>query len=176
MAIFYHSGTITNPLFTAGPRVIAHCCNNIGRWGAGVSGAIGQRWPKAETYYRQWARGLHPLPFALGEVQFVFVEENPQLDSDVLHVANIVGQHGLASASDTRPPIRYDALITAFGTLRNHALHWQATVHMPRLGAGHAGGDWCIIERLIDTYLYRIEVHVYDLPNKKRAAFSSRPA
>lgn len=41
-----------------------------------------------------------------------------------------------------------------------------ATVHAPRFGAGLAGGDWTIIERLIQEYLTdgTREVTIYDLP------------
>ena len=41
-----------------------------------------------------------------------------------------------------------------------------ATVHMPRIGCGEAGGDWNIVSEMIDEALCResIPVTVYDLP------------
>ena len=45
----------------------------------------------------------------------------------------------------------------------------QASVHMPRIGAGLAGGNWSTIEKIIKDTLVAagIEVNVYDLPNKR---------
>jgi hypothetical protein len=42
----------------------------------------------------------------------------------------------------------------------------NATVHMPRIGCGLAGGTWERIEPLIQRTLIDagIEAHVYDLP------------
>jgi hypothetical protein len=42
-----------------------------------------------------------------------------------------------------------------------------ATIHMPRLGAGQAGGSWSIIEEMINEQLCGagLKVFVYDLPS-----------
>jgi hypothetical protein len=42
----------------------------------------------------------------------------------------------------------------------------RASVHMPRIGSGQAGGNWDIIEELVDHHLCAqgIRVTVYDLP------------
>jgi hypothetical protein len=42
----------------------------------------------------------------------------------------------------------------------------QATVHMPRIGSGLAGGDWNRIESIVNETLGFIEITVYDLPVK----------
>lgn len=170
MTIIYHTGSVTKPVFTDSPRIIVHCCNDKGAWHPkgtrGVSGAISAAWPITEKCYRLWARGQLDQPFALGEVQLLEIEENIPTPYDVLQVANLVGQHDIKWVNQI-PPVRYDALIQGFRELDQHAFILQATLHMPRLGAGHAGGDWHIIERLIDTFLARHEVHVYDLPKAK---------
>ena len=44
-----------------------------------------------------------------------------------------------------------------------------ASVHMPRIGTGQAGGSWSIIEDLVDNELcaHGVPVTVYDLPNQR---------
>jgi hypothetical protein len=77
----------------------------------------------------------------------------------------MIGQHGYRPSPDG-PPVRYEAIGTALSTLGDSALDLGATVHMPRIGCGLAGGRWELIEPLILEHLVRrtIAVTVYDLP------------
>jgi hypothetical protein len=97
------------------------------------------------------------LASALGDVQFVSV-------ADDLLVANLIGQHGIAGRGTTKPPVRYDAIGTGLQTVRDRALCDGASVHMPRIGAGLAGGDWQRIEPIILAILVSadVAVTVYD--------------
>ena len=94
----------------------------------------------------------------LGHVQFVAVEPG-------LWVANLLGQRGIRRARGV-PPIRYDAVRAGLERVADFALEHGATVHLPRIGAGLAGGDWASIERIIIEELsdQGIAVTVYDLP------------
>ena len=155
--INYVTGDATNPV-GPGKRIIAHCCNDAGFWNAGFVRALSERYHQPERDYRRWARGLTPVPFRLGQVQFVRVQPG-------LSVANIIGQSGIRSASNPTP-IRYDSLRKGLARVRVRALKDDATVHMPRIGAGLAGGDWEIISAIIEDELYShgVNVTVYDLP------------
>lgn len=68
------------------------------------------------------------------------------------------------------PPVRYEALRKGFKTLCDVMLDPRmptlGSVHMPRIAAGLAGGDWALIEPLIlDTFIRKgIPVTVYDFP------------
>lgn len=154
--ITYVSGDATRP-DGAGPRLIAHICNDIGGWGRGFVTAISRRWREPEARYRAWARGDDPQPFALGEVQFVAVEPD-------LWVANLIGQHGVRRRGGD-PPIRYEAVRAGLRRVAAFALEQAAAVHMPRIGAGLAGGDWAVIAAIIEEELCarQIAVTVYDL-------------
>jgi O-acetyl-ADP-ribose deacetylase (regulator of RNase III) len=156
-SINYVVGDATNPV-TPGNRIIAHCCNDAGYWNAGFVRALSARYHQPESAYRRWAQTNAPVPFALGQVLFVKVKSG-------LCVANIIGQHGIRSNSNRRP-IRYDALQQGLARVCQLALDHEATVHMPRLGAGLAGGDWAIVAGVIDQELcaYGVNVTVYDLP------------
>jgi hypothetical protein len=50
------------------------------------------------------------------------------------------------------------------GLLAAEAQKLQATVHMPRIGCGLAGGKWEAVEPLIRVAIPGTEVFVYDLP------------
>jgi O-acetyl-ADP-ribose deacetylase (regulator of RNase III) len=161
MTIRYVEADATRPQGT-GPAIIAHGCNDGGHWGAGFSGAVSDRWPEPERYYRGWAGVNKPEPLRLGAMQMVIVEDD-------LWVANMITQHGI-SGIVTRdiPPIRYEAVDEALTELARHASDLGASVHMPRIGAGLAGGQWDEIEPLVVNRLADIDVTVYTLPSPYR--------
>lgn len=160
MAINYLHGDATLPKHTDEPRLIAHVVNDKGGWGRGFVVALSKRYPAAERWYRAWSRGKDPEsgPFCLGRIQVVPVA------SDLL-VANLLAQHGYRSAANP-VPLRYDALERCLKALAERACTEGASIHMPRIGAGLAGGDWTRIESLIEATLIaaNITVTVYDLP------------
>ena len=139
-----------------GPKVIAHICNDLGGWGKGFVLAISRRWPQPERDYRDWHRRRGGNDFALGAVRLIQVQHD-------IWVANMIGQHGTRSASQG-PPIRYPAVEQCLGTLGHWAIELRASVHMPRIGCGLAGGRWDRIEPLVDTALCQrgVPVTVYD--------------
>lgn len=167
--IEYVKGDATRPAGD-GPKVLVHCCNDKGAWGAGFVLALSRRWPHVEAAYRTWARtAMADLPtdwrgrvevtgpFLLGEVQFVLAEPG-------LWVANLVGQRGTA-AMNGEPPIRYEAVTEGLREVRLFAASRGAEVVMPRMGAGLAGGRWERIEEIVEDELTSkdVRVTVYDL-------------
>ncbi|MFF4454755.1 macro domain-containing protein [Streptomyces goshikiensis] len=140
-----------------GPKIIAHVCNDIGGWGKGFVLAVSKRWPEPEARYREWYRGRSGNDFGLGAVQLV------QVKPDVW-VANMVGQRGTRTGS-SGPPIRYDAVERCLAALADHAVELGASVHMPRIGCGLAGGKWSRIEPLITAELCArgVDVTVYEV-------------
>jgi len=145
----------------AGGAVIAHVCNDIGRWGGGFVLAISARWPQPERAYRQWYRDAGHNDFALGSVQLVRVQPG-------LRVANMVAQHGTFPSKNGRAPIRYQALWHCLDTVGRWATEHDASVHMPRIGCGLAGGTWNRVEPVIRSTLCDrgVTVVVYDLPRE----------
>lgn len=158
MPIEYVAGDATNPHGT-GPRVIVHVCNDVGGWGRGFVVALSRKWPQVERRYRSWYHGNEPIPFALGQVQFVQVEEQ-------LWVANLVGQRDIRPHGGV-PPVRYEAIREGLQRVAAFAQEVGATVHMPQIGAGLAGGAWAEISTIIEAELTTnsVAVTVYDLPS-----------
>lgn len=153
--ITYIRGDATVPS-VKGVKVIAHVCNDIGGWGKGFVVALSRRWPQPEAAYRAWHRGRAANDFGLGAAQFVQVEP-------YVWVANLVGQRGIRTGSKG-VPVRYEAIDTALQALAGKAAELDASVHMPRIGCGLAGGKWSRVEPLIVERLVKrgIAVTVYD--------------
>ncbi|MFD8143980.1 macro domain-containing protein [Streptomyces sp. NPDC059708] len=149
------SGDATSPQ-AKGPKIIAHVCNDLGGWGKGFVLAISRRWPEPERDYRAWHRARAGNDFGLGAVRLVRVRPDTW-------VANMIGQRGIRTGS-SGVPIRYDALEQCLTALAGHALELGASVHMPRIGCGLAGGKWPRVEPLISGALSArgVAVTVYD--------------
>ncbi|WP_372343938.1 macro domain-containing protein [Streptomyces sp. KL116D] len=153
--ITYVRGDATVPS-GKGPRLIVHVCNDIGGWGKGFVLALSRRWPEPEKAYRRWHRERATNDFGLGAVQFVQVES-------YLWVANLVGQRGIRTGSKG-VPVRYEAIAAGLTTVAAKAAELGASVHMPRIGCGLAGGKWPRVEPLVTERLVArgISVTVYD--------------
>ncbi len=100
----YKKGDVTKPQ-GSGPKVIPHCCNDVGRFGAGVALAIAKKWPQVKDLYLAWYRSDPSLlandagevcevtgRMGLGESQLVKVEPD-------IWVVNIIGQHGIGKGT-----------------------------------------------------------------------------
>ncbi len=153
--INYVRGDATVPS-VKGVKVIAHVCNDIGGWGKGFVLALSRRWPEPEKAYRAWHRARASNDFGLGAIQLVQVER-------YVWVANMIGQRGIRTGSKG-VPVRYEAIDTALGLLADRAAELGASVHMPRIGCGLAGGTWSRVEPLVTERLVQqgIAVTVYD--------------
>jgi O-acetyl-ADP-ribose deacetylase (regulator of RNase III) len=152
--IQYTKGDATAPQSEEN-KIIVHICNDIGGWGKGFVMAISKRWKKPENQYREWFKSKDG--FELGKVQFVQVEED-------LWVANLIGQHKINKDENGNAPIRYDAIEDGLKEVASFAKENNASVHMPRIGCGLAGGKWEMIEPIILKTLSNndVEVVVYD--------------
>lgn len=154
-AITYIKGDATQPQ-AKGKKVIAHVCNDLGGWGKGFVVAISRRWPEPEAAYRAWHRNRSKNDFGLGAIQVVQVET-------YIWVANMVAQRGMKTGSNG-PPIRYEAVRACLKALAAEARKLEASVHMPRIGCGLAGGRWEEVEPIIldELISHGVEVTVYD--------------
>jgi O-acetyl-ADP-ribose deacetylase (regulator of RNase III) len=157
LRIKYLYGDALDPRGT-GPKIIAHIVNDkTPNWGAGFPLVLKKKWPATQKDFRDWVlSGKRNL--SLGEIHVTTI-------SDDLSVVHMIAQHGYGFS--LKPRVRYSALKTCLERLASFALNESATVHMPRIGSGQAGGDWSIVADLIDNALIRrnIPVTVYLLPN-----------
>lgn len=154
-AIKYLKGDATTPQ-VEGNKIIVHICNDLGGWGKGFVLAVSRKWPEPEKAYREWYKQRLENDFALGAAQLIKVSED-------LYVGNMIAQKGLKKINNLAP-IRYEAVSACLNTIKIEALKVNASIHMPRIGCGLAGGKWEEIEPIIiETLLSNdIEVYVYD--------------
>ncbi len=152
-SINYVTGDATQPIGD-GPMLIAHVCNDVGAWGRGFVLAISKRWPQPEVAFRKsWQMEASRL----GDVQLSNVGGS-------LYVVSMIAQHKLRSRGNP-VPLSYADLARCLGRVEELAALLHASVHMPRIGCGLAGGTWDKIESLIQKHLCGagIAVTVYDL-------------
>jgi O-acetyl-ADP-ribose deacetylase (regulator of RNase III) len=156
VSITYVKGDATRPV-SDGNKIIVHVCNDVGAWGAGFVMALSARWPYPESCYRNWKRGIADAQeeFELGGVQLVRVEAD-------IWVINMIAQTGLHAKSGEQP-IRYSALQRCLQRVAMIAQSLSASIHMPRIGCGLAGGKWELVEKIIEQELAEFNVTVYDL-------------
>jgi O-acetyl-ADP-ribose deacetylase (regulator of RNase III) len=152
--IKYIKGDATSPASEEN-KIIVHVCNDVGGWDRGFVLALSAKWEEPEANYRVWFKSKEN--FALGEVQFVKVEED-------IWVGNMIGQRDTKTDKTGLPPIRNEAVGSALQKVALFAIDKNASVHMPRIGCGLAGGKWEFIEPIIMKHLIEkgIEVFVYD--------------
>ena len=138
--------------------IIPHVCNCKGSWGRGFVLAISNKWKEPEDEYRRWCSDIQKfkLPDAtfydgdlpvtdlpLGVNQTVQVEPNVAV---VNMIAQTLGGSGV--------PLRYSALtqcmIDVMRDIKGYSEPWE--IRAPKFGSGLAGGDWDIIEAMIEEY------------------------
>jgi hypothetical protein len=167
MKIKYVVGNLFESIPKGVRAIIPHICNDIGRWGAGFVVPLGNIYPDAKSSYLQWyerKRKVHNK-FELGNNQIINVaygspSDDPESkDFCVVNrwVVNMIAQHTTSPGPDGRPPVRYAALGSCLLKVARFAKEISASrglfpdveIHAPMFGAGLAGGDWNIIEKLI---------------------------
>jgi Zn-dependent peptidase ImmA (M78 family)/O-acetyl-ADP-ribose deacetylase (regulator of RNase III) len=156
--ITYLKRDATEPLEST-PTLIAHVVNDkTPNWGAGFGRFLAKKWPMVqENFKTAWQErgGL-----ALGATYLTEV-------SPVISVFHMVAQHGYRHGP--KPLIRYEKLRECLQRLADLAVSKHASVQMPKIGAGEAGGSWLVIEEMIEDTLCRrsVAVTVCELPGQK---------
>jgi O-acetyl-ADP-ribose deacetylase (regulator of RNase III) len=150
-------GDATEP-FGAERKLLLQVVNDQATvWGGGFAKQARKKWPAAQTAFAKWAYGRQNLK--LGNTHSFEVRAD-------LTLVSLVAQHGFGKATHG-PRLRYGALFAALEKVADAALEQSATVHMPRIGAGEAGGDWNIIDGILREVLISrgIKITIYDLPS-----------
>ncbi len=151
-----------------GAKIVTFIVNDkTPNWGAGFALEIKKKWPHVQRAFSNWVEDT-PTKFVLGNT---FATE---LDEDTTAML-LIAQKGYGQAS--KPRIRYGALQATLYELAQLAKDKGASVHMPRIGTGYAGGNWAIIEEMIIEEVIRqgIEVTVYDLSFRQKRSQDRQP-
>jgi O-acetyl-ADP-ribose deacetylase (regulator of RNase III) len=144
-----------------GGKIVVHVVNDkTANWGGGgFASALRGRWPQVQEDFRDWAAHQRSN-LRLGSVRLCRVDDD-------LTVASVVAQHGYGPSE--KPRIRYTALRDGLRSVSKAAEVRNASIHMPRIGTGQAGGSWEVVSDIIQETLIDngLSVTVYDLPGTK---------
>lgn len=133
--------------------IVVHQVNGLGVMGAGLAKQIAERYPHVERAYKRFVHAMNRTPEdLLGECFFAGA-------SDTLRIANVFGQ---ARIGRDKRQTDYDALKTALHVVARVAIRNNQSVAIPyKLGCGLAGGDWDVVEPMIDEVFAGVDVSIY---------------
>lgn len=168
MEIKYIKGDATSPIIVDGKKsLIVHCVNTLGAWGKGFVVPLGKKYPQSRKVYDEF---IHRYKDGIYKelLGTICIAMNV---ADNIDVINIFGQeriYPIIKNGEKLIPLDYNALRKGFIKIVNDycpLLETPITVHMPRIGCGLAGGDWNVVEKIINETLISkgIELFVYDL-------------
>ena len=152
-------GNVLEPR-NGGEKIICQLVNDkAAKWGGGVARKIARRFPVAEESFTEQVIQI-PQRDRLGRV--IFSEATKDLT-----IASLIAQQGFGPS--LLPRIRYSELQTCLEKVAEYASSIGGSIHMPKIGTGSAGGDWSVIEEMLDDVMVRagIYVTVYDIPPKR---------
>ncbi len=141
-----------------GIRIVCHVVNDrAAKWGGGFALGVRRRVPQAQEDFISWAQD-YKEQFVLGNSRLFRI-------NDSLELFSMICQRGFGPSRT--PRIRYAAMKASLEHLAEIAIKKEASVHMPRIGCGQAGGSWAIVSELIEEILCEkgVPVTVYDLPD-----------
>jgi O-acetyl-ADP-ribose deacetylase (regulator of RNase III) len=147
MALKYIQGD----LFETKDDIIAHGCNCRGGFGAGIAGIIARKFPKARAYYMD----KHEEDgWKLGDIQ-------PVEQWTGQYIVNCATQDNYAYSGVLNAD--YNAIRLAMTRLKEFAKSKSFTISIPKIGAGLAGGDWNIIEKILEEVFSDYDITIYYL-------------
>ncbi len=155
----YLQGDVLQPRGT-GIRLVLMMVNDTARrWGGGLARTAARRFPRAQDEFSAWIMEL-PRRERLGQAHFADVGNG-------ITLVSLVAQEGYGTSD--APRVRYAALSRALNRVADEAARHGASVHMPRLAAGGAGGSWDVVEGIVTDVLvdHGIPTTVYDLPPRR---------
>lgn len=119
--------------------IIVQGCNAQGVMGSGVAKAIRERYP---IVYEIYNRAFREHGLTVGSVVNVSVKQS-------LVVASAITQEFFGK--ENKKYVSYSGISEAFCTIARHANESKSDVHYPLIGAGLGGGDWAIIQQIIES-------------------------
>lgn len=132
--IKFYQGNLFDSINSDEDVVVAHVCNDIGKWGAGFVLAVNKFSLLPKKNYLKWFndKEINGVEFSRGNVDFVQCNKN-------VVVANMIAMNGIAGFGNPYP-LDYDSLEKCLQVLNNYAK--EKRIIMPKIGSGLARGNW----------------------------------
>lgn len=116
--------------------VIAHCCNCFCTMGSGIAPQIKTKFPEAYDVDCTTGKGDKAK---LGTISYT--------ENTTPIVVNLYGQYDYTGRRRNEMDLDYQALKSALTMMKEKFAGKR--FGLPKLGAGLAGGDWVVIERIL---------------------------
>lgn len=126
---------------------IMHGCNSHGVMGSGVAKILREKYPQA---YNDYIFKYNNYGLELGDIVV-----SVQNDGKVIHNAITQKDYG---RRDDRVYVSYWAIAEAFRKINSRGIK---EIAMPKIGSGLAGGNWSVIEQIIENTLVDTKPIVY---------------
>jgi O-acetyl-ADP-ribose deacetylase (regulator of RNase III) len=151
-----HTGDLLAGVSTG---IIVHGCNAEGVMGAGFALFLKRRYPKAFEAYRE---AYEQCGLVLGTI-VPYIENPGDMYRDPLVIANAITQQ---TTGTDRRQVDYPAVRSCFKHVAKLArVAIVKDVHFPLIGCGLAGGEWSVIEPIIEEELDGLNAHLWVLPS-----------
>ncbi|WP_144500128.1 macro domain-containing protein [Bacillus pumilus] len=143
--------TVDGNILEASEDIICHQVNCKGVMGTGLAKQIKSKYPNVYKEYKQLC--TEQVDDLLSSVQLISTNDRKT-------IANLFAQTGYGRK---RMQTDYDALRSCLQSLKDTVTHSnQTSIAIPYgIGCGLAGGDWTIVEEMIEDVLGDCEVTVY---------------
>lgn len=155
MKIIYKQGN----LLECEEKTIVHGCNAQGKMGAGVAKAIKEKYPNVFKEYEMLCNSYSQsgeLPSLLGRCQVIYCSDGKAVINAITQM-NYGREKGMLYIS-------YETIKKVFSDINEWGKRGHVKeIAMPKIGAGLAGGDWNIIEKIIEEELTDVQPVVYYL-------------
>ena len=145
--------TINCDIFDSSATTILHVANIYCSFGTGIAKEIRKRYPRA---YQVDKMTKHADSSKIGQFTFAAADKNQEQS-----VANLYAMTGIGTS---KRQLSYDALIECLENLKS----WMIKMEMDNeiigipygMGAGLAGGDWIIVESIIQSIFTNSDFNV----------------
>ena len=130
--------------------LIVHGCNCQGVMGGGIALAIKNKYPNV---YKAYRKTFETTGLKLGNIEVVSVTDPGAVVADCKYIVNANTQDFFGTS---KRQVSYDAVADCFEKVQllavraEETLGYKLPVVFPAIGAGLGGGNWEIIERIID--------------------------
>ena len=142
---------VKGSLLEAPEQVMLHGCNSLGVMGAGVAKLIREKWPKA---YQDYRNSYESYGLTLGSII-----SSKQPDGKIILNAITQDTIGVSGVH-----VSYWAIANVMYQIdQKYITRDNKAVAMPMIGAGLAGGDWSVIEAIIENIAKNFQPIVYHL-------------
>lgn len=151
---------VKGDLFSTPIKTIVHGCNAQGVMGSGVAKIVREKYPKAyERYQKEYEKNNS---LELGSIVAVPCGDRLKDPENYKIIINAITQDYYGR--DGQRYVSYDAVAKSMSKInRLYEVYGIDEVAMPQIGAGLGGGDWKVIEAIIESELNNVKPYVFIL-------------